>query len=145
MGLEGISINQLRIAPDKETSGFNPNVKLNSNDIKIVDGLATGQKVDPDKEREHEKRQLNKKYNSPDDSSESETEEEFDDSQSEAVVKYDLSVSGRYNLVLDDASNEILIVEKKSGDIIQKIDPDALSNFVNYLPYAQGAMINRKF
>ena len=51
MGLDGISINQLRITPENSASETSRNAKLlNQTEHKVVDGLSTGQRVDPDKE-----------------------------------------------------------------------------------------------
>ena len=54
MGLDGISINQLRVTPELNSAELNSSVAINSNEVKVVDGLSSGQRVDPDKEKERE-------------------------------------------------------------------------------------------
>ncbi len=143
MGLDGISVNQLRSASDRNSNELNSNVtfSLNSN-VKAVDGLANGQKVDPDKQKEHEKRQLKKSFANP---HADDAQNDSDEHAEVEVVKYDLSRSEKYSLEVDDETNEILIVEKFTKNIVQKINADELSAFVNFLPDAKGAIVNRKF
>lgn len=145
MGLDGISVNQLRVTPEHNSSELNKVPKFSLDVSRAVDGLSEGQKIDPDKEREKEKRELNKQYNS----SEDETIENSDagslDVDSVEVVKYDLSQSDRYMLKVDDDTNEILIIEKASKNIVQRIDAENLSNFVSFLSFPQGSIVNRKF
>ena len=141
MGLDGISVNQLRVTPENNSSELNNQVKFSLNgDIKIVDGLSEGQKVDPDKEREKDNRSLQEGF-----TSEEQEEEQEEEQFIEPVEKYDLSQSDKYILKLDEKNNNILIVEKATKKIIQKIDADQLSQFVNYMSGPAGSIINRKF
>ncbi len=141
MGLDGISVNQLRITPEHNSNELNKVPKFSLDNSRPVDGLSQGQKIDPDKERDKEKRELNKQYNTSDESESSEEETQDNDE----VVKYDLSQSEKYILKVDDATNEILIIEKSTKNIIQKISADELSGFINFLSYPQGSIVNRKF
>jgi len=139
MGLDGISINQLRVTPENNSSELNAQARFGLNEnARIVDGLSEGQKVDPDKEHEKEQANLNKKFTS----SEQEQEDEISE---EPVEKYDLSHSDKYVLKLDEVENTILIVEKTTKKIIQRIDAEELSQFVNYMSGPTGSIINRKF
>ena len=63
----------------------------------------------------------------------------------EETIKYDLSRSDKYCLELDEKNNVILIKEKSTNYIIQRLDPQELSRFVNFLSNSQGSLINRKF
>lgn len=141
MGLDGISVNQLRITPENNSSELNNTSRftLEANH-KVVDGLSQGQKVDPDKQNEHEKPKLN----NPSDI-EDEHEEENADEVIEEVIKYDLSRNDKYLLKIEDETNSILIIEKSSQNIVQKINAEKLSNFVNYLSNSNGSIVNRKF
>ena len=143
MGLDGISLNQLRVTPENNSSELNKNVRMNANqEFKIVDGLSTGQKIDPDRHNEHEKQQLKKNYNQDED----ENDEDLEESEVvEETIKYDLSRSDKYCLELDEKNNVILIKEKSTNYIIQRLDPQELSRFVNFLSNSQGSLINRKF
>ena len=138
MGLDGISINQLRMQPENNSAELNNVAKFNLGmEHKVVDGLSNGQKVDPDKENEHEDAQLEEQFVKSDDADEQEAIEE--------VIKYDLSESNKYYLSLDDSSNKIMIIEKNTNKVVQEIDADSLSNYVGFLSNSQGSIVNRKF
>ena len=141
MGLDGISVNQLRITPEHNSSELNKVPKFSLDNSRPVDGLSQGQKVDPDKEREKEKRELNKQYNSSDEPLDEENEALIDI----PIIKYDLSQSEKYTLKVDDATNEIIIIDKATTEIVQRVSADDLSHFVNYLSNSQGSIVNRKF
>ncbi len=138
MGLDGISINQLRLSPDYNSAELNSVNNLASNEVKVVDGLSQGQRVDPDKESEHDNSQPELSKN---DSDENQEEEEILD---EPVTTYDLSDTKKYMLKLDEESNKILIIDKNSAQIIQSIDADALAKFVIYSPNSCGSIISKK-
>ena len=137
MGLDGISINQLRMVPENNSAESNRIMRLNLPlEHKVVDGLNEGQKVDPDKEQDKdEEATLSRRFDS---------EEELQNDQEE-IVKYDLSDSGKYFLKLEEETNNILIIERVSLQIVQKIDADKLSNYVGFLSNSQGSIVNRKF
>lgn len=138
MGLDGISINQLRITPEFNSAELN---NINSfspaSDVKIVDGLSEGQKVDPDKESHNN--------NSGDFFGETNNEDETHDDVQEEVVKYDLSQTDKYLLKINDDTNDILITEKATNKVVEKINAKELSKLVYYLANSQGAIVNRKF
>ena len=142
MGLDGISVNQLRITPENNSAELNIATRFSlDTSHKIVDGLSQGQKVDPDKQNEHEKPNLNNSFNSQD-----EQEDENNKAEPlEEVIKYDLSRNDKYLLKIEDESNSILIVEKSTQNVVQKISAEKLSNFVNYLSNSNGSIVNRKF
>ena len=136
MGLDGISINQLRVTPELTPGELN-SVAINTRDeAKIVDGLANGQKVDPDKEQEQ---------NSQEEFAWSEKEQNEEAIQEEDIVKYDLSDSSKYILKLDQQTNEILIIEKASNNVIQKFSADELLRFVEHSTDSCGSIVNKKF
>ena len=142
MGLDGISVNQLRITPENNSAELNVSTRFSLDAThKIVDGLSQGQKVDPDKQNEHEKPNLNNSFNSQDE----QEDENNKDEPLEEVIKYDLSRNDKYLLKIEDESNSILIVEKSTQNIVQKISAEKLSNFVNYLSNSNGSIVNRKF
>lgn len=141
MGLDGISINQLRITPENNSAELNNPVRFNvDSEHKIVDGLSNSQKIDPDKEKDHDDPELARHYDSDDEDSNKES-----DANDEEIVKYNLSDSGNYILKLDENSNNILIIEKSTSVVVQKIDADELSKYVGFLSNSQGSIVNRKF
>lgn len=142
MGLDGISINQLRILPENNSAELNNPVNFSvQNAHKVVDGLANGQKIDPDKEHEHENPQLLEQFVKNDDEQEEENEEKIE----YETIKYDLSDSSKYCLKIDDKTNKIMIMEKSSQNIVQVISADELTRFVGFLSNSQGSIVNRKF
>ncbi len=134
MGLDGISINQLRVTPELNSAELNSTFNVNQNDAKIVDGLSNGQKVDPDKESEHDNSQFN--FN--------ENDEHEDQEEVEEITKYDLSDTKKYSLKLDSSLNKILIIDKSTNNIIQSIDADILSKLVCYAPNSCGSIVSKK-
>ena len=141
MGLDGISVNQLRITPENNSAELNNPVRFNvGSEYKIVDGLSNSQKIDPDKEKDHDDPELARHYDSDDEDSNGES-----DANNEEIVKYNLSDSGNYILKLDENSNNILIIEKSTSVVVQKIDADELSKYVGFLSNSQGSIVNRKF
>ena len=141
MGLDGISINQLRITPENNSAELNNPVRFNvDSEHKIVDGLSNSQKIDPDKEKDHDDPELARHYDSDDEDLNGKS-----DANDEEIVKYNLSDSGNYVLKLDENSNNILIIEKSTSVVVQKIDADELSKYVGFLSNSQGSIVNRKF
>lgn len=138
MGLDGISINQLRVTPENNSAHLNETVRFNLNEEhKVVDGLSQGQKVDPDREQEKEEdAQLANDYSD---------KEENEEEQQSDVIKYDLAESNKYILKVEEESNSILIIEKATSMVVQSINANELSNYVGYLSNSQGSIVNRKF
>ncbi len=136
MGLDGISINQLRATPEMNSAELNSAAPLSDSNIKAVDGLSQGQRVDPDKE--------NSEGSAYEDFSSSDSENEEEETE-EIVTKYDLSDANKYIIKLDDETNHILIVEKSSGDVIQVVSADMLSHLVSNSSNSCGVIINKKF
>ncbi len=138
MGLDGISVNQLRIVPENNSAELNNPARFSlDSSHKVVDGLSQGQKIDPDRENEHENPQLNKQVVEVDSEEEQEEQEE--------IISYNLSDSNKYSLTIDEETNNILIIEKNTKNVVQKISAAELSNYVSFLSNSQGSMINRKF
>jgi len=139
MGLDGISINQLRVTPENNSAELNSSVRFSlDNSHKIVDGLAQGQKIDPDQQKEHEHPELLEQFVDID-------EEENSEDVQEEIIKYDLSDSNKYYLNIDEVANKIMIIEKTTKTVVQEISADKLSNFVGFLSNSQGSIVNRKF
>ena len=138
MGLDGISINQLRVTPENNSAELNNPARFSLEaSHKVVDGLSQGQKVDPDRENEHEDPELLDQFGG--------AEEENQEDVQEEVIKYDLSESSRYFLNVDEENNKILILEKATKRVVQEIGADELSNYVGFLSSSQGSIVNRKF
>jgi len=137
MGLDGISINQLRNTQEL-TKNETTSITRTDSESKQVLAMNKGAKVDPDNENK------NDPYSTQDNQDETENKQEIDDNYlEEEVFKYDLSKSGKYMLSTDENDN-ILIIEKASNITVQKISADKLSKLVGFLSNSQGSIINRK-
>lgn len=137
MGLDGISINQIRSIQDKNSNELNSIVfNPKTENTRSVSGLDKGRMVDPDKENNENQEEFEFDFNE---------QEENQPEDDNSAIKYDLSRTDKYSLILDEDTNEIVIKEKDSGEVIQKIDAQNLSRFVNFLSNTQGAIVNRKF
>lgn len=137
MGLDGISINQIRSIQDKNSNELNSIVfNPKAENTRSVSGLDKGRMVDPDKENNENQEEFEFDFNE---------QEENQPEDDNSAIKYDLSRTDKYSLTLDENTNEIVIKEKDSGEVIQKIDAQNLSRFVNFLSNTQGAIVNRKF
>lgn len=142
MGLDGISVNQLRVTPEQNSNELNNVQRFNLENPKIVDGLSQGQRVDPDRQNEHDKTDLKKQFKNKNDDNE---EESFEEGANDEVFKYDLSKHDKYILKVDDESDNILIVEKATNKVLQEVNAENLAEFVKYMAYSQGSIINRKY
>ena len=137
MGLDGISINQIRSIQDKNSNELNSIVfNHKTENTRSVSGLDKGRMVDPDRENNENQEEFEFDFNE---------QEENQPEDDNSAIKYDLSRTDKYSLILDENTNEIVIKEKDSGEVIQKIDAQNLSRFVNFLSNTQGAIVNRKF
>jgi len=104
MGLDGISTNQLRFLNEQNSNELN-NVPAQQINPKHIDGMSSGQRINPDDKKEKQNSEF---------SEDEEENQETDDKENEIEesIKYDLSDTKRYLLKVDDDTNNILIKEK---------------------------------
>ena len=132
MGLDGISVNQLNFQQQNIVN--NSSSQNEKTDVKPLDALSDGQKVDPDK------------YNKQNFNQNSDSKENQDEKiEQEPVIKYDLSDTKKYTLKLDENNNSILIMEKDTNNVVQVINVEELSKMVNFLSSPTGAIVNKKY
>ena len=131
MGLDGISVNQLRL--NTEVNSINP---INVVQNRKIDGLSQGKKVDPDAEN-HQNQEME----------EDEENQNTEDKQSdiEEILKYDLSDSEKYMLKVDSLTNNILIVKKDTNEVLQVFSADILQHLMGNLMQGNGVLVNRKY
>ena len=131
MGLDGISVNQLRL--NTEVNSINP---INVVQNRKIDGLSQGKKVDPDAEN-HQNQEME----------EDEENQNTEDKQSdiEEILKYDLSDSEKYMLKVDSLTNNILIVKKDTNEVLQVFSADILQHLMGNLMQGNGGLVNRKY
>lgn len=131
MGLDGISVNQLRL--NTEVNSINP---INVVQNRKIDGLSQGKKVDPDAEN-HQNQEME----------EDDENQNTEDKQSdiEEILKYDLSDSEKYMLKVDSLTNNILIVKKDTNEVLQVFSADILQHLMGNLMQGNGVLVNRKY
>ncbi len=131
MGLDGISVNQLRL--NTEVNSINP---INVVQNRKIDGLSQGKKVDPDADN-HQNQEMEE------DEENQNTEEKQSDI--EEILKYDLSDSEKYMLKVDSLTNNILIVKKDTNEVLQVFSADILQHLMGNLMQGNGVLVNRKY
>ncbi len=131
MGLDGISVNQLRL--NTEVNSINP---INVVQNRKIDGLSQGKKVDPDADN-HQNQEMEE------DEENQNTEEKQSDI--EEILKYDLSDSEKYMLKVDSSTNNILIVKKDTNEVLQVFSADILQHLMGNLMQGNGVLVNRKY
>ena len=131
MGLDGISVNQLRL--NTEVNSINP---INVVQNRKIDGLSQGKKVDPDADN-HQNQEME----------ENEENQNTEEKQSdiEEILKYDLSDSEKYMLKVDSLTNNILIVKKDTNEVLQVFSADILQHLMGNLMQGNGVLVNRKY
>lgn len=131
MGLDGISVNQLRL--NTEVNSINP---INVVQNRKIDGLSQGKKVDPDADN-HQNQEME----------EDDENQNTEDKQSdiEEILKYDLSDSEKYMLKVDSLTNNILIVKKDTNEVLQVFSADILQHLMGNLMQGNGVLVNRKY
>lgn len=133
MGLDGISISQLRNPLENTVREYNSTVSSSSSsDSRAVGAMSSSGRIDPDKDREKEESDF-----------EFQQREKKEEIQEE-TVKYDLSDSEKYFLNIDEEDN-VMIIEKRTGEVIQKINSQELSKYVSFLSNSNGSIVNRRF
>ncbi len=144
MGLDGISINQLRVTQESNSAELNNQARFAlNNDSRAIDGLSEGHRIDPDQEKEREKQQPEK-----DKESDEENENPQDDEYSQEpveTIKYDLSKSDKYALKIDGETNSIFIIDKATKEVLQSISAEHLSHLVTFLANPQGSIVNKRY
>ena len=139
MGLDGISVNQLRITPEN-TSRENAisadlQAKRNVGD-RSVNSLDKKSAIDTD----------DKENTSFFGGASSSDEEENSEDEAETVEyeKIDLSNRELYEIKPDEYTNYLVIYNKQEGKIVQQITPGKLSTLVDNLKNPSGVLVNKR-
>ena len=139
MGLDGISVNQLRITPEN-TSRENAisadlQAKRNVGD-RSVNSLDKKSAIDTD----------DKENTSFFGGASSSDEEENSEDEAETVEyeKIDLSNRELYEIKPDEDTNSLVIYNKQEGKIVQQITPGKLSTLVDNLKNPSGVFVNKR-
>lgn len=140
MGLDGISVNQLRITQEN-TSRENT---LNSQMLaEIGSGSRSVNSLDKKGAIDTDDKENTSFFGG--DSSTSEDEEDNKETQeSVEYEKIDLSNKELYEIKVDEATNSLTIYNKKENKTVQEITPYELSTLVDNLKNPGGILINKR-
>ena len=142
MGLDGISVNQLRITPENTSreNAINSDFLENRNrDPKSVNPLGKKSAIDTDDKE-------NTSFFGGDSSGATEeNEEETDDNNpSVEIEKIDLSNKELYEIKVDEDTNSLTIYNKKEQKPVGEITPVELSSLVDNLKNPGGILVNKR-
>ncbi|HIQ88263.1 TPA: hypothetical protein IAA68_00380 [Candidatus Galligastranaerophilus faecipullorum] len=140
MGLDGISVNQLRITQEN-TSRENT---LNSQMLaEIGSGSRSVNSLDKKGAIDTDDKENTSFFGG--DSSTSEDEEDNKETQeSVEYEKIDLSNKEMYEIKVDETTNSLTIYNKKENKTVQEITPYELSTLVDNLKNPGGILINKR-
>ena len=142
MGLDGISVNQIRITPENTSreNAINSDFLVNRNsDSKSVNSLDKKSAIDTDDKE-------NTSFFGGDSSGATEeNEEETDDNNpSVEIEKIDLSNKELYEIKVDEDTNSLTIYNKKEQKPVGEITPVELSSLVDNLKNPGGILVNKR-
>lgn len=145
MGLDGISVNQLRMGSElnsNELNNINPQTSP-----QFINGLSKGQRIDADDKnnQNHAQGEILEQEDENEDDKNDENDGINKKTPAKDITKYDLSDTKKYALEIDDKTNTVSIKEKSSQTVIQTFDIQTLSNLTKYLKNYCGVLINRKY
>ncbi len=143
MGLDGISVNQLRMGSElnsNELNNINPQTSP-----QFINGLSKGQRIDADDKNNQNHAQGEILEQEDEDDKNDENDGINKKTPAKDITKYDLSDTKKYALEIDDKTNTVSIKEKSSQTVIQTFDIQTLSNLTKYLKNYCGVLINRKY
>ncbi len=140
MGLDGISVNQLRINQENTSRENAINADLRAKKSagdRSVNSLDKKSAIDTDDKE-------NTSFFGGE-SSEQEDEEQKEETEiSEEFEKIDLTNKDVYEIKQDEALNSLVIYNKQQGKIVQQITPNALSLLVDNLKNPGGILVNKR-
>ena len=140
MGLDGISVNQIRITQEntsKENAILADMTAKGGGSSRSINSLDKKGAVDTDDKE-------NTSFFAKSDSSEEEQEEANEFGEVVEYEKFDLSNKDDFEIKIEDETNSVVIYNKKNEKIVQKITPQGLSELIGALEHPSGAMVNKK-
>lgn len=140
MGLDGISVNQLRITPENTSkeNAINSDFKARLNeDSRSVNSLDKKSAIDTDDKE-------NTSFFGGDSSSSKEDETPQEETEIAEYEKIDLTNKDLYEIKPDENRNSLVIYNKQQGVVVQEITPNKLSVFVDNLKNPAGILVNKR-
>ncbi len=140
MGLDGISVNQLRITPDNTSkeNAINADFKARMGEgSRSVNSLDKKSAIDTDDKE-------NTSFFGGESSSNDEEENLEEETQDIEYEKIDLTNKDLYEIKPDEITNSLVIYNKQQGVIVQEISPNQLSTLVDSLKNPSGILVNKR-
>ncbi len=142
MGLDGISVNQLRITQENTSKENTLNSQMLANigsGSRSVNSLDKKSAIDTDDKE-------NTSFFGGESSSEEEEQEEKKDNEEESFdfPKIDLTNKELYEIKVDESKSSFSIYNKQENKIVQEISPNELSALVDSLKNPSGILINKR-
>lgn len=140
MGLDGISVNQLRITQENTSreNAINADLKATRElASKTVDSLDKKSAIDTDDKE-------NTSFFGGESSADEEQEENNDELPIEEHEKIDLTNKDLYEIKPDENTNSLVIYNKEQNVVVQQISPNELSTLVDSLKNPSGILVNKR-
>ena len=140
MGLDGISVNQLRITPDNTSkeNAINADFKARMGESsRSVNSLDKKNAIDTDDKE-------NTSFFGGESSSNDEEENFEEETQNIEYEKIDLTNKDIYEIKPDENTNSLVIYNKQQGVVVQEITPNQLSILVDSLKNPSGILVNKR-
>ena len=142
MGLDGISVNHLRVTPENTSkeNAINSDFLVNRNSgSRSVNSLDKKSAIDTDDKE-------NTSFFGGDTSGETEENDEdnVEENSSVEIEKIDLSNKELYEIKVDENTNSLTIYNKKEQKPVGEITPVELSSLVDNLKNPGGILVNKR-
>lgn len=140
MGLDGISVNQLRITQENTSKENTLNSQMLANigsSSRSVNSLDKKGAIDTDDKE-------NTSFFGGESSSEEEEEQKENSEEKLDFPKIDLSNKDVYEIRIDENNSSLSIYNKQENKMIQEITPGGLSSLVDNLKNPGGILINKR-
>lgn len=140
MGLDGISVNQLRITPDNTSkeNAINADFKARMGESsRSVNSLDKKNAIDTDDKE-------NTSFFGGESSSNEDEENPEEETQNIEYEKIDLTNKDIYEIKPDENTNSLVIYNKQQGVVVQEITPNQLSILVDSLKNPSGILVNKR-
>ena len=141
MGLDGISVNQLRITPDNTSKENAINADFRA---KMGEGSRSVNSLDKKSAIDTDDKENTSFFGGESSSSD---EEKNQEDEMEDIVEYekiDLTNKDLYEIKPDEITNSLVIYNKQQGVIVQVISPNQLSTLVDSLKNPSGILVNKR-
>ncbi len=139
MGLDGISVNQLRVTPENTSKENAINADLLAKrgiGDRSINSLDKKSAIDTDDKE-------NTSFFGGESSDDNEDDENKETEITE-IEKIDLSNKDLYEIKPDEHTNSLIIYNKQENTIVQQISPGELSTLVDSLKNPGGILVNKR-